>query len=237
MAAISFKNVTKSFGRRVVFTGVSFELAAGARCGLIGPNGAGKSTLLKLLMGALRSDAGEILVDGLAPWRPSARGRAGFLPEGAPLMGDLTVREHLVLAARLRGLSPGEFSAEEDRLTEALALAGFYRRPAAGLSQGQKRRAALASALLGSPSFLALDEPTSGLDPEEAFRLLALLRSLPAHVTLIVSSHLLSDLREVAGQTLTLASGRAALSGPLTGSDYLELHRAYSVLVNGEGAI
>jgi len=147
MAAVSFQNVTKSFGSRAVFTGVSFALASGARCGLIGPNGAGKSTLLKLLMGALRPDAGDILVDGLAPWRPSARGRAGFLPEGAPLMGDLTVREHLVLAARLRGLPPGELSAEEDRLTEALALADFYRRPAAGLSQGQKRRAALASAL------------------------------------------------------------------------------------------
>jgi ABC-2 type transport system ATP-binding protein len=235
MAAVSFQNVTKSFGPRAVFAGVSFALASGARCGLIGPNGAGKSTLLKLLMGALRPDAGDILVDGLAPWRPLARGRAGFLPEGAPLMGDLTVREHLVLAARLRGLSPGELSAEEDRLTGALALAGFYHRPAAGLSQGQKRRAALASALLGSPSFLALDEPTSGLDPEEASRLLALLRSLPADTTLIVSSHLLSDLREVTGQTLTLASGRAALSGPLTGADYIELHRDYSVRVRGEG--
>ena len=237
MAAVSFKNVTKSFGPRDVFTGVSFELAAGARCGLIGPNGAGKSTLLKLLMGALRPDAGEILMGGLAPWRQPARGRAGFLPEGAPLMGDLTVREHLLLAARLRGLSPGEFSAEEDRLTEALALSGFYHHPAAGLSQGQKRRAALASALLGSPSFLALDEPTSGLDPEEAFRLLVLLRGLSSDTTLIVSSHLLSDLREVAGQILTLASGRADLSGPLTGSDYLELHRNYSVRVRGEGGL
>ncbi|MDR2725700.1 MAG: ABC transporter ATP-binding protein [Candidatus Adiutrix sp.] len=237
MAAVSFKNVTKNFGSRVVFTGVSFELEAGARCGLIGPNGVGKSTLLKLLMGALRPDAGEILVDGLAPWRPQVRGRAGFLPEGAPLMGDLTVREHLVLAARLRGLSSGEFSAEEDRLTEALALAGFYRRPAAGLSQGQKRRAALASALLGQPPLLALDEPTSGLDPEEAFRLLALLRGLPSVTTLIVSSHLLGDLRELAGQILVLAPGRAALSGPLTGSGYIELHQAYSVRVNGEGGL
>jgi len=235
-AAVSFKNVTKSFGPRAVFAGVSFELAAGGRCGLIGPNGAGKSTLLKLLMGALRADAGEILVGGLPPWRPSVRRRAGFLPEGAPLMGDLTVREHLVLAARLRGLSPGEFSAEEDRLTETLALADFYHRPAAGLSQGQKRRAALASALLGSPPLLALDEPTSGLDPEEAFRLLALLRALSSATTLIVSSHLLSDLREIAGQILTLAAGRASLGGSLVGSDYLELHGDYSARVSGEGA-
>jgi ABC-2 type transport system ATP-binding protein len=235
MAAVSFKNVTKSFGSRVVFAGVSFELAAGARCGLIGPNGAGKSTILKLLTGALRPDAGEVLVGGLAPWRLEARRRAGFLPEGAPLMGDLTVREHLVLAARLRGLSPGEFSAEEDRLTAALALAGFYRRPAAGLSQGQKRRAALASALLGSPSFLALDEPTSGLDPEEAHSLLALLRALPPATTLIVSSHLLSDLREVAGQVLTLAAGRAVLGGPLSGTGYAELFGDYSARAGGKG--
>jgi ABC-2 type transport system ATP-binding protein len=228
MAAVSFKNVTKSFGPQTVFSGVSFELAAGARCGLIGPNGAGKSTILKLLMGAVRPDAGQVLLGGLEPWRPEARMRAGFLPEGAPLMGDLTVREHLILAARLRGLAPGEFSAEEDRLTGALALNGFYCRPAAGLSQGQKRRAALASALLGSPSFLALDEPTSGLDPEEAFRLLALLRTLPSASTLIVSSHFLSDIRELATQVLTLAQGRVSPGNALTGADHSALHRDYS---------
>ncbi|MCL2028855.1 MAG: ABC transporter ATP-binding protein [Deltaproteobacteria bacterium] len=226
MAGVSLKNVAKGFGARIVFSGVSFELAPGARCGLIGPNGAGKSTLLSILMGSLRPDAGEVLVDGRPPWRQPARHRAGFLPEGAPLMGDLTVREHLVLAARLRGLSSGEFSAEAERLTEALALKGFYRRPAATLSQGQKTRAALASALLGSPSFLALDEPTSGLDPEEAFRLLTLLRALPPSTTLIVSSHLLSDLREVTRQVLTLAAGRARLGGPL--ADYPALQKDYS---------
>ena len=228
MCKISFKNVTKSYGSRIVFSGVSFELAAGARCGLIGPNGAGKSTLLKILMGALRPDAGEVLVGGLSPWRQPARLKAGFLPEGAPLMGDLTVREHLVLAARLRGLAPGELSAEEDRLTAALALENFYHRPAADLSQGQKVRTALASALLGSPSFLALDEPTSGLDPEEAFRLLALLRTLPSSATLIISSHLLSDLKEMTGQLLTLTGGRARLGGPLTGTDYAGLQEDYA---------
>jgi ABC-2 type transport system ATP-binding protein len=235
MAAVSFHNVTKVFGPRVVFAGVSFALEAGGRYGLIGPNGAGKSTLLKLMMGVLRPEAGEVLVGGLAPWRSAARLRAGFLPEGAPLMGDLTVREHLVLAARLRGLGPGEFSAEEDRLTSALALAGFYHRPAAGLSQGQKRRAALASALLGSPSFLALDEPASGLDPEEASRLLALLRALPPATTLIVSSHFLSDLREAAGQVLTLAAGRVSWGGSLAGADRAGLYQDYSARVSGAG--
>jgi len=235
MAEVSFREVTKSFGPRAVFAGVSFELASGSRCGLIGPNGAGKSTLLKILMGALRPDAGEVLVGGLVPWQSPARARAGFLPEGAPLMGDLTVREHLVLAARLRALSLGEYSAEVDRPTAALALSGFFRRPAAGLSQGQKRRVALASALMGSPSFLALDEPTSGLDPEEAFRLLALLRALPSATTLIISSHLLSDLKEVAGQVLTLAGGRADLGGPLTGADYAALQLDYSARVAGRG--
>ena len=226
MAGISLKNVTKRFGSRIVFSKISFELAPGARCGLIGPNGAGKSTLLGILTGSLRPDAGEVLVGGQPPWRQPARLRAGFLPEGPPLMGDLTVREHLILASTLRGLSPGEFSAEAERLTEALALEGFYRRPAATLSQGQKTRAALASALLGSPSFLALDEPTSGLDPEESFRLLTLLRALPPSTTLVVSSHLLSDLREVTRQVLTLADGRARLGGPL--ADYAGLQRDYS---------
>ncbi|MDR3037857.1 MAG: ABC transporter ATP-binding protein [Candidatus Adiutrix sp.] len=236
MVEACFKNVTKRYGSRVVFAGASFELAAGARCGLIGPNGAGKSTLLRLLMGSLRPDAGEVTVGGLPPWRHPARVRAeaGFLPEDAPLLGDLTGREHLALAARLRGLTPGEFAAEEDRLTAALGLGGFYLRPAGVLSQGQRRRMALASALLGSPGFLALDEPGGGLDPEESFRLLALLKDLPQSTTLLISSHFLNEIRDLAGQVLALAGGRLNLGGPLTGGDAAALRRDYLKRLGGE---
>jgi len=219
MIQASFEKVGKYFGPKLVFSDLSFQLEAGRRYGLLGPNGAGKSTLLRLLTGVLRPDEGEVSVGDLAPWRRQAevRARLGVLPEGAPLLGELSPREHLRLAAGLRGLDSREFGREEERLVEGLRLGAFYLRPAGILSQGQKRRAALASALLGDPDFLVLDEPTSGLDPEESVRLLALLRARPAGSTLLVSSHLLGEVREMTDQVLVLAGGRLAAFGPWSG--------------------
>ena len=216
MIRASFDQVSKKFGGRTVFEGLTFELRRGGRFGLLGPNGAGKSTLVRLLTGLLRPDAGRVAVGELVPWRDPARVRRhlGILPEGAPLAGELTPREHLVLAGKMRGLGRDEFAREEERLVDALSLAAFYRRPSGVLSQGQKRRTALAAALLGQPDFLILDEPTSGLDPEEAFRLLNLLKSLPADSTLLVSSHLLTEISEITDQALVLAHGRLAAFRP-----------------------
>jgi ABC-2 type transport system ATP-binding protein len=245
MIRASFSKVTKAYsGGRSIFTDLSFELKAGARCALLGPNGAGKSTLMRLLTGALKPEAGEVSVGGLAPWRHPERVRAtlGFLPEGAPLWGDLTVREHLRLAGRLRGLAAGELTAETERLTTALALARFHHRPAAALSQGQKRRTALASALLGQPDFLLLDEPAGGLDPEESFRLLNLLKALPSSTTLLLSGHNLSDLYELTGEIMLLAGGRLAARGPWAEAappgeiDEAALFLAYRLALAGGGA-
>ncbi|MDR1045551.1 MAG: ABC transporter ATP-binding protein [Candidatus Adiutrix sp.] len=216
MNRASLEQTAKYFGDLVVFQDVSLELKRGGRYALLGPNGAGKSTLLRLLAGVLRPDRGRVLVDGREPWRDPARTRAGLglLPEGAPLIADLTVREHLLLAAGLRGLSRTQRAAEEERLVDGLSLAAFYSRPAGLLSQGQRRRAALASALLGAPDFLILDEPGSGLDPEEAGRLAALLTALPPSVTLLLSSHILGELYELTEEVLVLAHGRLAAGGP-----------------------
>ena len=242
MPGAVFDQVSKRFGDRAVFEGLSFELKPGGRYGLLGPNGAGKSTLLRLMAGVLRPDAGTVAVGGLNPWRDQVRVRAtmGILPEGAPLVGDLTVAEHLALAGRLRGLSAAEFKQEESRLTEALSLGAFYNRPAGILSQGQKRRAALASALLGYPDFLILDEPTSGLDPEETARLLTLLADLPAESTLLVSSHILTEIFELTNEVLVLARGRLAACGPWgevapgASSSEAELRREYLALTGPE---
>ena len=242
MPGAVFDQVTKRFGDRAVFEGLSFELKPGGRYGLLGPNGAGKSTLLRLLAGVLRPDAGTVAVGGLSPWRDQVRVRAqmGILPEGAPLVGDLTVAEHLALAGRLRGLSADAFKQEEARLTAALSLGAFYNRPAGILSQGQKRRAALASAFLGRPDFLILDEPTSGLDPEETARLLALLADLPADSTLLVSSHILTEIFELTDEVLVLARGRLAARGPWSevapgaSPGEAELRRHYLALTGAE---
>ncbi|MDR0882657.1 MAG: ABC transporter ATP-binding protein [Candidatus Adiutrix sp.] len=236
-----FDRVTKRFGRRLVFDNISFDLRRGGRYGLLGPNGAGKSTLVRLLSGVLRPDEGQVLVNGRSPWRDPARARAdmGLLPEGAPLVSELTVREHLRLAGAFRGLAPAVFHQEEERLVTALSLTPFYQRPAGILSQGQKRRAALASALLGRPDFLVLDEPTSGLDPEESLRLLALLKDLPTEVTLLVSSHILSEIFEITAEVLVLARGALVARGPWRRAagetpNEADLRREYLDLTAGE---
>lgn len=216
MTIASFENVVKKFGGRPVFEKLSFELRRGGRYGLLGPNGAGKSTLIRLISGNLRPDEGRILVEGLEPWRHPAKVRAfmGLLPERAPVIGELTVSEHLSLAGKLKALRADEFKSQRDGLIEALSLGRFLDRPAAVLSQGQKRRAALAAALLGSPALLVLDEPTSGLDPEEAYRLISLLKKLPEDVTILASSHILAEIYDLTDSVLVLAKGRLASFGP-----------------------
>lgn len=241
MTRAVFEKVAKRFGDRVIFEDVSFELKRGGRYALLGPNGSGKTTLIRLLTGVLRPEAGRVLVDGREPWRHPAQVRSemGLLPEGAPLVAELTVREHLALAAKLRGLSQDFYQQEEERLTASLGLGGFLQRPAGVLSQGQKRRAALASALLGGPDFLILDEPTAGLDPEEAARLLTLLNALPGATTLLISSHILTEIYEMTEEVLVLARGRLAAAGPwgqpASGSEPTEagLRREYLKLTGG----
>ena len=216
MIIASFDNVQKKFGERLVFENLSFELRRGGRYGLLGPNGAGKSTLIRLLAGNLRPDQGRIQVEGLEPWRHPGRVRAlmGLLPERAPVVGELTVSEHLALAGKLKGLEAADFKEQRNSLISALSLGHFLNRPAAVLSQGQKRRAALATALLGSPPLLVLDEPTSGLDPEEAYRLISLLKNLPQDVTVLVSSHILAEIYNLTDSVLVVAQGRLASFGP-----------------------
>lgn len=216
MTIASFNNVSKSFGERLIFQGLSFELRRGGRYGLLGPNGAGKSTLIRLLAGNLRPDSGQVLVEGLESWKHPAKVRAhiGLLPERAPLVGELTVADHLALAGKLKGLEPAEFQQQRDMLIASLSLGVFLNRPAAVLSQGQKRRAALAAALLGSPPLLILDEPTSGLDPEESYRLISLLKGLPSETSLLISSHILAEIYNLTYSVLVIAQGRLASFGP-----------------------
>jgi len=216
MTIAFFDNVCKKFAERLIFDGLSFELKRGGRYGLLGPNGAGKSTLIRLLAGHLRPDGGKVLVDGLEPWKRPAEVRAhiGLLPERAPMVGELSVADHLILAGKLKGLEPVESKQQQDQLISALSLSAFLNRPAAVLSQGQKRRAALAVALLGSPPLLILDEPTSGLDPEESFRLVSLLKQLPSDSTLLISSHILAEIYNLTDSVLVIAQGRLTSFGP-----------------------
>ena len=203
------------YGGRAALSRVDFQLRAGDKVALLGPNGAGKSTLMGVLGGAASPDKGAAVIGGIAPekFRAGAR-NLGWLPERAPLSPELTVLEHLRLAARLRNLSKAEEGSEIERLTDRLNLGDKLGRLAGGLSSGSRRQAALACALLGKPRLLLLDEPTSGLDPGEVERLGALLAELDEDASLVISTHLISEAVKATEFAAFLSEGRLKAHAP-----------------------
>ncbi|MDR2442145.1 MAG: ABC transporter ATP-binding protein, partial [Deltaproteobacteria bacterium] len=212
---LEFKGVKVFYDGQKALDDINLTIPIGARVALLGPNGAGKSTLMKLVCGAMDPDEGTISAFGLSPEQNRTDPTSvGWLPEGAPLNPELTVYEHLRLTARLRGLSPNLEKSEIDRLVLALNLGDKVKRLARSLSMGSRRLVALALALLGRPKLVVLDEPSSSLDPDGVRRLKALLKDLEAGATLLISSHILSEVAELTDLAIILAFGRIAACGP-----------------------
>ncbi|MGL4208148.1 MAG: ABC transporter ATP-binding protein [Candidatus Adiutrix sp.] len=209
--SIIFKNVKRYFGPHLVLNDLSFELKSGGRYALLGPNGAGKSTLMRILARRLHPDSGEVL--WLGDPKESNRSVA-FLSEGDPLAPELTVSEHIYLAGKLCGLTAAAISKRQKFLTDGLNLGSFITRPTRCLSQGQRRRAALAAIMLVNPTVLILDEPTGGLDPDETLRLAQFLSALPSSVTILISSHILSEIVNMTSHVLILNQGSLVSFAP-----------------------
>jgi ABC-2 type transport system ATP-binding protein len=213
-AWVNIRAVSVFYGRRLALDDVSLSLPKGAKTALLGPNGAGKSTLMKVVCGVLAPDLGQAMIGDLNSLKArTAPLTVGWLPERAPLNPELTVSEHLKLAARLRGLNRAEETLETERLSEALNLGDKLNRLAGALSLGSRRQAALALAFLGQPSLIVLDEPTSSLDPDEVRRLKVLLADLSLETTLLISSHVLTEVAELTDQVVILKDGRLAACG------------------------
>jgi heme ABC exporter ATP-binding subunit CcmA len=209
--AVSVRGLEKRYGNQRALAGLSFELLPGTFTLAAGPNGAGKSTLLRILASLTRPTRGEVRVLGIDPFGRGAAGlrtQVGYLGAEPALYGDLSVRENLEFAARLRGL-PRE--SIEPVLGE-LELRSVAQRRVRALSLGYRKRAGLARALLGAPALLLLDEPWSGLDASSARRLTGLLaRCLAAGTTLIVAAHGMRDQLELFHTVLAIDGGK--LSG------------------------
>ena len=216
------RDLTRRFGRGAqaqdAVSDVSVHLRRGAVYGLLGPNGAGKSTLLKMVCGMLRPTSGQILFDGM-PWRREDLYRIGSLIEEAPLYPNLTARENLRVRTTLLGLP-------ERRVDEALEVVGLTdtgSKRAGRLSMGMKQRLGIACALLARPELLVLDEPTNGLDPLGIEELRGLVRGLAARgVTVLVSSHILSEVQQMADAVGIIYGGRLAYEAPLVEGQDLE---------------
>ncbi|GAA1056633.1 multidrug ABC transporter ATP-binding protein [Agromyces luteolus] len=213
MAGIEVSGVARAFGDVHAVRNATFTVEPGHVAGLIGPNGAGKTTLLLMLASLLRPDAGTIRVAGFDPVTDPAevRARMGWMPDLLGSWASLTVREALVTSARLYGRSTDAARARADDLIGLVDLDELADRPTRVLSRGQKQRLSLARALVHDPEVLLLDEPASGLDPVARAGLRALVRRLASEGrTVLVSSHVLAELEEMADQAVYLSGGVTA---------------------------
>lgn len=201
--------IVKRYGAVTAVDRLSFQVEEGETFALIGPNGAGKTTALKILLGLTRPDQGSVLLGrpGLPPHDARARHNLGYVPQRVEFPPARTVREVLTFFAEIRGLQ----RAATDRALERVGLTHVAERRASELSGGYTQRLALAQALLGDPALLVLDEPTASLDPEATWEFRTLLGQLQRErKTVVLSSHLLSEVERVADRVLILVDGRQA---------------------------
>jgi Cu-processing system ATP-binding protein len=209
---ISLDGLRKAYGARPVLDGISLALEPGRITALVGPNGSGKTTMIKCVLGLARADAGRILIDGVpADENGAYRSRIGYAPQAPHFPANLAVGE---VFAMLRALRPG--ATIDESLLESFGLRAEWHTPVGTLSGGWRQKVSLAAAWLFQPDVLILDEPTAGLDPIAAGLLKHALRGLRAEGrTVLITSHILSELEELADDVAFLSDGRLRFAGPV----------------------
>ena len=192
-------HIHKSFGKQQVLRDISLEIPSGQVLGLLGPNGAGKSTLMKILIGLWKPDAGSV----------EAPSNIGYLPENNPLYEDMYVVEYLLFMARItmRDASAKEQKERVENLIERVGLTPERHKHIRALSKGYRQRVGLAQALIGDPDLLILDEPTTGLDPNQLVDIRNLIRQLGKDRTVILSTHIMQEVREMCDRVVVLSQG------------------------------
>ena len=214
---IEVSHLTKKYGGHLAVDDVSFTVEDGQIYGLLGPNGAGKSTIMNILTGYLSATSGQVTVAGhpLPEEADEAKACVGYLPEQPPLYPEMTVGEYLNFVAELKKVPRAQRKEQVLRAARRTGLEKVLPRLIRSLSKGYKQRLGIAQALLGSPKIIILDEPTVGLDPAQVIEMRKLIRELGKAHTVILSSHILSEVQAVCQQVLILSKGKLAASGTL----------------------
>jgi len=204
------EQLTKRFGRFTAIADVSFRVGAGEIVGFLGPNGAGKSTTMRILCGVFPPSSGRAAVGGHDVVADSLRARSvvGYFPERVSLYLDMTVREYLHYVAEMKGVPRAQRHADVNTAMERSATGDVGHRLIGTLSKGYRQRVGLAQALLGNPQVLVLDEPTAGLDPEQVAEMRRLIRSLRGERTVVLSSHILSEVEATCDHVIIIHHGR-----------------------------
>ena len=211
---IEVKNLTKRYGQNLALDRVSFTIQEGTIVGFLGPNGAGKSTTMNIVTGYLSATSGEVTVGGKSILEDPnlVKRQIGYLPEQPPLYQDMTVKEYLYFMYELKKTKlPREKHIKE--ICRLVKIDNVYNRLIANLSKGYKQRVGIAQALIGNPPVLILDEPTVGLDPKQIIEIRALIKTLGRNHTVILSSHILSEVQAVCERIIVINNGRLVADG------------------------
>ncbi len=207
---IEVSHLVKSYRDLRAVDDLSFEVKTGEILGFLGPNGAGKTTTMRILTGVLPPTSGSAKICGFDVFEQpmEVKKRIGYLPETPPLYVDMTVRDYLRFVARLKGVPGKQQQDEVDRVAAATNCLEYIERVIDNLSKGQRQRVGISQALIGSPEVLILDEPTAGLDPAQQQEVRKLIKSLAGKHTIVLSTHILSEVTATCQKALIIARGK-----------------------------
>ena len=207
---IEVKNITKKYGNFTAVDNINFKIEEGEIIGLLGPNGAGKSTTMNMITGYIEPTEGEIKVEGydISKKPKKAKAQIGYMPEGVPLYSDLTVKEFVTYMAELKKVDRKTRKEKVEKIIEQTGLKDVEKKLTRNLSRGYKQRVSMAGALVGEPKILILDEPTVGLDPKQITEIRALIKELGKTHTVILSSHILSEVSQICNKVIIINKGK-----------------------------
>jgi ABC-2 type transport system ATP-binding protein len=207
---IEAKSLCKRYDGFTAVDDLSFTVEAGQVLGFLGPNGAGKSTTMKMLTGFLTPSSGQALINGIDVSLNSVEACKviGYLPEGAPSYGEMSVRQFLTFVARARNIVKGDIVASVDQAIEKLTLSAVAHQPIETLSKGFKRRVGLAQAIIHDPQILILDEPTDGLDPNQKHEVRKLIKAMARDKIIVISTHILEEVEALCNRVMIIADGK-----------------------------
>ncbi len=215
---IETKNIIKNFGNTQALKGVSFEIQKGEIVGFLGRNGAGKTTLIRILTSYLPSTSGSIMIAGqdVAKHSMSIRQKIGYLPETPPLYPNMTVKDYVSFAARLKDVPAKNITMQVAKALDQCYLRNVADKTISILSKGYQQRVGIAQAIINDPDILILDEPTNGLDPVQIGRVRTLIKNLEKERTVIISTHILSEIEQIAQRVLMIKDGEIVADDTLS---------------------
>ena len=231
---IEVEQVSRTFGTFKAVDSISFSIKSGEIVGLLGPNGAGKTTTMRMITGFLDMDSGSIKIDGkdIRENPKESKRKIGYMPESAPLYGEMIVADYLEYVAQMQGVNPKE---KVPQLASVCGLTDVMHKNVSDLSRGYRQRVGLAHALMNDPEILILDEPTSGLDPNQIIEVRSLIKEIGKTRTVIISTHILSEVEMICDRVIIISRGKIAADSPTS-----ELRTRYAgnsnVIVNLSGA-